>query len=235
MNTIEPKLNAKSISLVQINDNLIDAIRPTVERSLSPVTLHRLKFSGCSTKDKLALIRDELFTNNPDNGLYILPVLPSIAWLLNLRCQHDVPNTPIFRSYVTLTRTECVIYADKRKFSKEVMDSLKDDGLRLEAYGIDEVKRYIVGWKASTDGEKRKVLAPSSVSWGMVHTVKMAITVRQVPVPYKAAADTHVRREPQEKIDIIACPVDAAKAIKNKTEIKGFRRAYLRDGAATVS
>ncbi|KAJ9123399.1 hypothetical protein QFC22_001601 [Naganishia vaughanmartiniae] len=182
VNTIEPKLNAKSISLVQINDNLIDAIRPVVERSLSPVTLHPLKFSGCPTQDKLASIRDKLFTNHPENGVYILPVLPSIVWLLNIRCQNDVPNTPIFRSYVTLTRTECVIYADKRKFSPNVEESLKRDGVRLEAYGIDEVKKYIVGWKASADGEKRKVLAPPSVSWGMVHTVKMAITVSQVRI-----------------------------------------------------
>ena len=39
----------------------------------------------------------------------------------------------------------------------------------------------------------------------------------------------------QEKIDIITCPVEAAKAVKNATEIQGFRNAYLRDGAATVS
>ncbi|KAJ9098882.1 hypothetical protein QFC19_006220 [Naganishia cerealis] len=213
VNEIEPKLATKSISLIQIDINLIDAIRPPVHRSLSPVTLHPLKFSGCSTKHKLALIRDKLFTHNPDNGLYILPVLPSVAWLLNLRCQNDVPNTPIFRSYVTLTRSECVIYADKRKFSEDVEDSLKSDGVRLEEYGIEQVKRYIVDWKASAEGERRRIMAPRSVSWGLVHKIKMAI---------------------QEKLEIIICPVDAAKAIKNKIEIEGFRRAYLRDGAATV-
>lgn len=43
------------------------------------------------------------------------------------------------------------------------------------------------------------------------------------------------RTRVQEKIDIIACPVEVSKAIKNETEIQGFRNAYLRDGAATVS
>jgi Xaa-Pro aminopeptidase len=39
----------------------------------------------------------------------------------------------------------------------------------------------------------------------------------------------------QDNVKTIDCPVDKAKAIKNETEIEGFRKAYLRDGAATVS
>jgi len=39
----------------------------------------------------------------------------------------------------------------------------------------------------------------------------------------------------QENVKTIECPVDKAKAVKNETEIEGFRKAYLRDGAATVS
>jgi len=38
----------------------------------------------------------------------------------------------------------------------------------------------------------------------------------------------------QDNVKTIDCPVDKAKAIKNETEIEGFRKAYLRDGAATV-
>jgi Xaa-Pro aminopeptidase len=36
-------------------------------------------------------------------------------------------------------------------------------------------------------------------------------------------------------IDIIQCPIEDAKAIKNENEIQGMRNAYLRDGRATVS
>lgn len=179
VNTIEEKWTPKSISLVQINDNLIDAIRPPVERSLSPVFLHPLMFSGRSTADKLASIRSKLFTkDNASNGLYILPVLPSIAWLLNIRCRDDVPNTPIFRSYLTLTRTECVLYADKRKISDEVEEALARDGVLLRPYGVEHVRAYVVGWKETEQGRDCKVLAPLSVSWGLVHQIKMAISVR---------------------------------------------------------
>ncbi|GHJ86035.1 hypothetical protein NliqN6_2437 [Naganishia liquefaciens] len=213
VNMIETKWTAPNVSLVQINKNLIDVIRPPVARSLSPVLHYPLKFSGCSTADKLSLIRNKLFADNPDRGVYILPVLPSIAWLLNLRCRDDVPNTPIFRSYVTLTRTSCRLYADRRKISSEVEKSLAQDGVKVLPYGVEHVKDYIVDWKRAEGGQGLKVLAPPTVSWGLVHQIKMATS---------------------EKIDIITCPVEAAKAVKNATEIQGFRNAYLRDGAATV-
>jgi Xaa-Pro aminopeptidase len=180
VNAIEAKWTAPSISLVQITRNLIDAIRPAVARSLSPVFLHPLKFTGCPTPEKLSLIRSKLFNNDPSHGLYVLPVLPSIAWLLNIRCRDDVPNTPIFRSYVTLTRTECTLYADKRKIPSEVEESLARDGVKLAPYGVEHVKDYIVAWKKTEGGRELKVLAPPSVSWGMVHQIKMAISVRRL-------------------------------------------------------
>lgn len=181
VNTIEAKWTPRSISLVQINGNLIDAIRPPVQRSLSPVFLHPLKFSGRSTADKLASIRAKLFSEVSSNGLYILPVLPAIAWLLNLRCRDDVPNTPIFRSYVVLTRTKCVLFVDGRKVPKEVEESLERDEVLVKPYDTEEVKAYVVEWKKSNDGQGRKVVAPPSVSWGLVHQIKMAISVRIYP------------------------------------------------------
>lgn len=109
-------------------------------------------------------------------------------------------------------------------------DSLARDGVKLALYGVEHVKDYIVAWKKLEGGRELKVLAPPSVSWGMVHQVKMAISVRGF------ALDVHfvLTSASKEKIDIITCPVEAAKAIKNPTEIQGFRNAYLRDGAATV-
>lgn len=178
VNLIEAKWTPKSISLVQINQNLIDAIRPPVDRSLSPVFLHPLKFSGRSTADKLSCIRAKLFSENPSNGLYILPVLPSIAWLLNLRCRDDVPNTPIFRSYVALTRTECVLFVDGRKIPTEIEESLGRDGVLVKPYGVEKVKAYVVDWKKTEEGRGCKVVAPPSVSWGLVHQIKMSISVR---------------------------------------------------------
>ena len=35
-------------------------------------------------------------------------------------------------------------------------------------------------------------------------------------------------------IEIIQCPVEIAKGIKNPTEQQGFRNAYLRDGRAMI-
>jgi hypothetical protein len=38
----------------------------------------------------------------------------------------------------------------------------------------------------------------------------------------------------QDRVELVVCPVDIAKAVKNETEQQGFRNAYLRDGRATV-
>ena len=143
-----------------------------------------------------------------------------------------MPNTPIFRSYVTLTRTEGALYADKRKIPREVEESLARDGVKVLPYGVEHVKDYIVAWKKSEAGQGLKVLAPPTVSWGLVHQVKIAISVSDLTAARRNELTMLLN---QEKIDIITCPVEAAKAIKNPTEIQGFRNAYLRDGAATVS
>lgn len=144
-----------------------------------------------------------------------------------------MPNTPIFRSYVVLTRIECVLFVDGRKIPSEVEESLGRDGVVVKPYGVEQVKEYVVEWKKTEQGRGCKVIAPPSVSWGLVHQIKMAISVRICNcVCVRVRSDSCLV---QEKIDITPCLVEAAKAIKNETEIQGFRNAYLRDGAATVS
>src|SRR5690242_5141818 len=48
--------------------------------------------------------------------------------------------------------------------------------------------------------------------------------------PLAAPADAQF----QAKIDIIPCPVEPLKGIKNPVEQQGYRNAYLRDGRAMV-
>lgn len=69
------------------------------------------------------------------------------------------------------------MYVDKRKIPSEVEESLARDGVKVLPYGVEQVKGYIVAWKKTEGGQGLKVLAPPTVSWGLVHQVKMAISV----------------------------------------------------------
>jgi len=182
--SVQKSLRPRNISLLGITENLIDTVRqPNVpEYSKALVEDHPLCFSGRSVEDKMKDIRRVLFeddvkrksTDSDDTrgGIYVLPVLPAIAWLLNLRCQGDIPNVPVFRSYLALTSTRCALFIDQDKLTIEVKDKLKADHVELRDYGVDEVKRWV--WEhrirvREESGEKAlekegRVLVPTSAS-----------------------------------------------------------------------
>lgn len=204
-------MEKRSSALVPISSNLIDEIRDVPERSLSLLEHHPHRFSGRSTRDKLSNIRATLFNDDNRNSVYILPVLPAIAWLLNLRCVGDIEFTPVFFSYVVLSAGSCALFVDDRKISEDVAEQMKEDGVEIKPYGLDNVIDYVKEFRSkNSDNEKGKVLAPSAATWALAR-----------------AFDEHI-------LDVIDCPVDAEKAVKNDIELEGFRNAYLRDGLAYV-
>lgn len=212
--------------MVPISENLVDKVRPAPAYSLSKVEDHPLDYAGKSTTEKLKEIRKDLFgepgcpkEDDKAGGVYLLTVLPAIAWFLNARCHGDIPNVPAFRSYLALTLTTCALFIDDRKVTPEIKQKLQADDIEIRPYGIDQVKRWVLEHRVRVreeQGEKAldvqgRVLIPSETSWGMV----------------EAIGQEHVKT-------VSECPVDKAKAVKNPVEIEGFRRAYLRDGAATA-
>lgn len=200
----------QSSTLVALSRNLVDEIRTVPERSLGQLDEHPMNFSGRSTPDKLQSIRKTLFKGENAHASYVLPVLPAIAWLLNLRCQGDIAMNPVFFSYVVLTSDECVLFVDARKVGEQVKKRLESDGVCLEPYGLDKVIDWVKSYRSQSLNSKARVLAPKEISWSLV------------------------RELGQDVVEIIDCPVDAEKAIKNQVEMEGFRNAYLRDGLAYV-
>lgn len=99
-------------------NNLIDQIRvddnnllsPTVE----PVILHKLKYAGCSTAEKMSSIRNIMLTQNVD--VLIVTTLDEIAWALNIRGA-DILFNPVVISYLILTPKFCTLYIDLQKLT----------------------------------------------------------------------------------------------------------------------
>jgi hypothetical protein len=114
----------------------------------------------------------------------------------------DVPYNPVFTAYLLVAQDRTVLFIDLDKVSAEVRRYLHDCGVSLRAYA--DVWTYL---RNKEWGDGRIAIAPSTP-----YAVSLILgSARYVVLPPF---------------------VDEQKAVKNATEIAGFRSAYVKDGAA---
>ncbi|KAG8718751.1 hypothetical protein FRC09_012164 [Ceratobasidium sp. 395] len=114
----------------------------------------------------------------------------------------DVPHNPLFHAYLWVGVDKATLFIDARKLDPVVRAYLKE--LRISVKEVSEVWAYL---RKREFGSGKVIIPPKTP-----YAVSLMLTYS----------------------NYIIAPsyVDAAKAIKNKTEIEGFKRAYLRDGVA---
>ncbi|WVQ95119.1 hypothetical protein IAU59_002213 [Kwoniella sp. CBS 9459] len=229
VHSIQSRLSASgsATELIAIKENLVDRIWSSEPRSLGPINPYPIAFSGEDTPSKLARVRSALSSaqaasgtaqssrTKADNWIYALPTLPPIAWLLNIRCPTDIPFCPVPYAYLVLTPKRCVVFADERKVTdEELKKRWEEGGIELRPYGVKEVGKLIKDTveELRKGNEKRRthVFASRECSWALAQSIKPS------------------------SVEIIPCPVDRLKGVKNPTEQQGFKNAYLRDGRAMV-
>lgn len=126
------------------------------------------------------------------------------AWLFNLR-GGDLPFTPVFLAYALVTRASAELFVSAEKVTPEV-------GRRLEGTAV--FRRY------EAFGSRLSELGASGVKvW-----IDPGTCSRWVKERLGEKAVLHLAPH----------PVDALKAVKNETELSGFRAAHLRDGTVLV-
>ena len=109
--------------------------RPTLP--LHPVELQPEAFTGRTTTQKIALIRQQARLRS-DEAL-LVSQLDDIAWTLNLRGT-DVHRTPVFVSYLLILGepldgdTEAILYIDRRKLTPHVREYLREQGIEVRRY-----------------------------------------------------------------------------------------------------
>ena len=233
-NSIQTRIASTTTKLVPITSNLVDRSRTVPPRSLGPLSDYPIQFSGEDTPSKLAKLREVLSGRaRSAEWIYLLPTLPAIAWLFNFRCPNDILFCPVAFAYVTFTATKCVIYVDRRKVPDGALKQRwEDEGVEVRDYGVEAVGQFVKEQLAQfkeEGGEKRdvKIWAPGECNWALAELCRPVSDGR-------SARSTHDNFE-QEVVDVITCPVEIAKAVKNPVEQQNFRNAYLRDGRATVS
>jgi len=205
-------------TLVPISSNLVDLAwasnRP--KRLKNTVFPLEEKYAGESVTSKLARLTSTVTTDNGKPRALVLTTLDEIAWLFNLRGS-DVGTNPIFFSYAVVhfneKQTTAVLFLqrDRVETGADLQTAL---GSQVEIRSYEDIWAYLKDFGSQLRSEsnglepEKLVLVPDKASWAIAEAVGEDIST------------------------IIPSPVTPLKAIKNSTELEGFRQSHLRDGVA---
>jgi Xaa-Pro aminopeptidase len=172
-------------------------------------------FAGASIAQKLQAIHNVL--KPAKRSMYIVSALDQTAWLLNLR-GGDIRYTPVALAYSVIDWDGGCIYlfVDTKKLSPSCLQNLTSQGVKIEEYAAFE-ERIAILCKGKT---------------AVYHPQFTSRRVLQIIADNAAAAGTHAPAPLMaEKNGAVPC-INALKAVKNETEIAGFRQAMVYDGVA---
>lgn len=146
--------------------------------------------------------------------------LADIMWLLNIRGS-DVPFNPFVFSHLFVSaRPEpdlsavggaVVLFIEPGKVRDRDQQYLASIGVSVKAY--DGIVPFLRGLPSPSKDTKKTLLLSGDL------TLSVALA-SAVPSSYS--------------LRLIPSPIESAKAIKNPTEIEGFRHAYRRDAVSWV-
>ncbi|KAJ7074966.1 peptidase M24, structural domain-containing protein [Mycena belliarum] len=135
----------------------------------------------------------------------VVTMLDEVAWLFNLRGA-DIAFNPVFFAYATVTMDKATLFIDSDQLDDATRRNLGDD-VAVQSYAtfFDNLKCLS---KELGTGDSPKVLLGDKSSLAVAEAV---------------GAGNYV---------LVPSPVAEMKAIKNETELEGFRQSHIRDGAA---
>ena len=214
------------MALVNVGENLVDLVwseeRPA--RPCEPVFALEQKYAGVAHTEKLADLRTWMSefpakqkkkTSTLPAG-FLVTALDEVAWLLNLRGA-DIEFNPVFFAYCLVTPSKCALYIDAKKLSPRVAEHLKQASVDIRPYEsiFDDLKQDTHGLKLGSQVNELtlKLMVSSSCNW---------------------AIQEAIGGDGEDRVEVVKSPVQKAKAIKNETELEGFRQCHLRDAAALV-
>ena len=115
-----------------VKEDLVDLIwKDRPQLSAEPVRILEEKYSGKSTKDKIADVRKVMEKKGAD--LHLLTSLYDIAWLLNVR-GNDISYVPVVLSYLALSQEKCIWFVQESALSEEVKEYLKENQVEVQPY-----------------------------------------------------------------------------------------------------
>ncbi len=165
-----------------------------------PAFLLPVEYSGESTESKLHRVREKM--GEYGASVHLLASLDDIAWLLNIR-GGDVAYCPLVLSYLLLYQDHVELYADRKKFSAEILSEFDRCGVQVFPYNdiYNSVKNISAG--------SAILLDPERVNDILFHSIPDGVSV--------------IERENPEVL---------MKCRKNDVEIANIKNAHLKDAVA---
>ncbi|KAJ7592530.1 aminopeptidase-P [Mycena floridula] len=216
------RLNAKldrQSKMVYPIQNLIDFVwRDKPPKSVDPVFLQPIEFTGEQASSKLNRVRGWIKDQPPDMPSYskgvepkpsqmhvgtLIGSLPTIAYILNLRGS-DIPYNPLFHAYLFIGLEQTILFLEGSKVNDTVAAYLEKLGIERRPYS--DLWTFL---RKREWGEGKLLISPQT-----------SYTASLVLSHYKCT--------------VVPSFAEQMVSLKNETEIDGFKRAYLRDGASFV-
>lgn len=138
------------------------------------------------------------------SDLLVVAALDEIAWLFNIRGR-DIKYNPVVIAYALISKKRAMLFTDADKLTKRIKHLLKN---LVEFYAYDS---FFPKLREFAHKSTQVLVDETRVNQRIVNTLKR-----------------------HTKIHFLPGPIPLLKAVKNKTEIQGFRSAHVRDGAAMV-
>ena len=167
----------------------------------APVWVLADQYTGRSAADKLSWLRGEMAARQADAML--ISSLDDVAWMLNIRSA-DIDYTPVAIAYLLVTKAEATLFLSLDKVqTADVQSHLAALNCRVCDYGT------VAAAVASLPAGTRLWVDGGTLNYALYGCAIQHLGSGVMSAPL---------------------PIRLAKALKNDTELTGYRRAYLKDG-----
>lgn len=132
------------------------------------------KYSGKSTKDKLADIRNVMKEHKATH--HIVTSLDDIAWIMNMR-GWDISCFPVMLCYLVITENESHIFINKDKLDERMHANFKDNKVIIHAY--DDIYEFV----KTIPADAAVLLHTSVVNYAITQNLNKEIRIIDCPNP----------------------------------------------------
>ena len=132
------------------------------------------KYSGKSTKDKLADIRNVMKVHKATH--HIVTSLDDIAWIMNMR-GWDISCFPVMLCYLVITENESHIFINKEKLDERMHANFKDNMVIVHAY--DDIYEFV----KTIPADAAVLLHTSVVNYAITQNLNKEIRIINCPNP----------------------------------------------------
>ncbi|TFY59111.1 hypothetical protein EVJ58_g5989 [Rhodofomes roseus] len=204
--TIQKNLEPLESQLVSLKHNLVDLVWTNrPPRPTNGIYPLDLKYAGESHVQKITRLREEM--RKKEMHAVVVNMLDEVAWLFNLRGS-DIDYNPVFFAYAVLTPEKAHLFLNPAQIDDTLREHL---GGHVDIHPYDSFFSYLRELGAEIGLHKKsRALVGDKASLAIVEAM---------------GADNVV---------VARSPVADFKAVKNETEVEGFRQSHIRDGVALV-